>query len=69
MNLFVAEDIIERSVLTMNAGRLPVLSGPGLVFELNLEAVQRAREAHRRMNESSKLDNDGRRSVASATQE
>jgi L-alanine-DL-glutamate epimerase-like enolase superfamily enzyme len=46
MNHFLIEDIIQRPNLTLEAGRLPVLSGPGLGFELNWDAIERAREAH-----------------------
>jgi L-alanine-DL-glutamate epimerase-like enolase superfamily enzyme len=48
MNHFLIEDIIERPALKLIAGRLPVLSGPGLGFELNWDAVARARESHQK---------------------
>jgi len=42
MNHFLMEDIVQRPDLTLRAGRLPVLPGPGLGFELNWDAVERA---------------------------
>jgi L-alanine-DL-glutamate epimerase-like enolase superfamily enzyme len=48
MNHFLVEDIIERPCLELQGGKLPVLPGPGLGFELNWDAVGRAEEAHRR---------------------
>jgi L-alanine-DL-glutamate epimerase-like enolase superfamily enzyme len=47
MNHFLAEDIIERPDLRLIKGRLPVLPGPGLGFEVNWDAVGRAEEAYR----------------------
>jgi L-alanine-DL-glutamate epimerase-like enolase superfamily enzyme len=47
MNHFLIEDIIQRPDLTLKSGRLPVLSGPGLGFELNWDAIKRAQVGHR----------------------
>jgi muconate cycloisomerase len=47
MNHFLIEDIIEKPDLTLQKGRLPVLAGPGLGFELDWDAVSRAEEAYR----------------------
>lgn len=47
MNHFLVEDIIERPGLVLEGGQLPVLSGPGLGFELDWDAVGRAEEAYR----------------------
>lgn len=44
MNHFLAWDIIEAPDLTLKSGRLPVLNGPGLGFELDWDAVARAEE-------------------------
>ena len=38
------EDIVENPDLTPRAGRIPVMSGPGLGFDLNQDAVGRAQE-------------------------
>ncbi len=46
MNHLLAEDIIETPDLTLQNGKLPVLAGPGLGFEINWDAVARAAEAH-----------------------
>jgi simple sugar transport system permease protein len=48
LNHFLAEDIITRPPLALSAGRLPVLAGPGLGFELDHDAVARAAERHAR---------------------
>ena len=45
MNNFLAWDIVGRPDLALQDGRLPVLDGPGLGFELNWEAVREAAEA------------------------
>ena len=45
MNNFLAWDIVSRPDLTLRDGRLPVLDGPGLGFELNWDAVREAAEA------------------------
>ena len=45
MNNFLAWDIVSRPDLTLQNGRLPVLDGPGLGFELNWDAVREAAEA------------------------
>jgi len=47
MNHFLVEDIIQQPSLELEAGKLPVLCGDGLGFELNHDAVQRAAEVHR----------------------
>ncbi|TIY12133.1 MAG: muconate cycloisomerase [Mesorhizobium sp.] len=46
MNRFLAWDIIRSPDLRPHRGRLPVLKGPGLGFELNLDNVERARQTH-----------------------
>ena len=46
MNHLLREDIIETPDLTLVNGKLPVLCGPGLGFELDWDAVARAAEAH-----------------------
>ena len=50
MNHFLKEDIIERPNLMLNNSELPVLTGPGLGFELNWDAVSRAAEAHQSLS-------------------
>jgi L-alanine-DL-glutamate epimerase-like enolase superfamily enzyme len=47
MNHFLREDIIVRPDLTLQQGRLPVIPGPGLGFELDWDAIARAEEAYR----------------------
>ncbi len=47
MNHFLAWDIVEHPDLTLRAGRLPVLDGPGLGFKLDQNAVARAAQAWR----------------------
>jgi muconate cycloisomerase len=47
MNHLLVEDIVEHPDLTLRNGRLPVIGGPGLGFELDWDAVARAEEAHR----------------------
>jgi L-alanine-DL-glutamate epimerase-like enolase superfamily enzyme len=47
MNHFLTEDIIKHPDLALRKGRLPVLPGPGLGFELDWGAVGRAEEAYR----------------------
>ena len=44
MNHFLANDIIKEPDLTLRRGRLPVLQGPGLGFEMDWEAVGRAED-------------------------
>ena len=44
------EDIVESPDLTPNAGKIAVMSGPGLGFSLNEDAVGRAAEAYSRKN-------------------
>ena len=46
MNHLLEWDIIETPDLALRDGRLPVLAGPGLGFELDLDAVARARETY-----------------------
>lgn len=46
MNHFLAWDIIDSPDLKLRDGRLPVLQGPGLGFELNWDNVARARQAY-----------------------
>ena len=45
MNNFLAWDIVSQPDLTLRDGRLPVLDGPGLGFELNWNAVRKAADA------------------------
>ena len=45
MNNFLAWDVIKQPDLTLQSGRLPVLDGPGLGFELDWDAVREAAEA------------------------
>ena len=40
------EDIVETPDLTPKAGKIPVMSGPGLGFTLNEDAISRASEAY-----------------------
>ena len=47
MNDLLAWDIVSRPDLALRRGRLPVLGGPGLGFELDPDAVGRAADAHR----------------------
>ena len=51
MNHLLMEDIILKPDLRLQRGRLPVLAGPGLGFELDWDAVGRAEEAYRRHHE------------------
>lgn len=46
MTRFLAWDIVSAPDLTPRDGRLPVLAGPGLGFELDRDAVERARALH-----------------------
>jgi muconate cycloisomerase len=46
MNHFLQWDIIKRPDLTLRNGRLPVLAGPGLGFELDNDAIERAKELY-----------------------
>ncbi len=46
MNHFLEWDIVKSPDLTLRDGRLPVLHGPGLGFDLDRDAVGRAAEAH-----------------------
>ena len=45
MNNFLAWDIVAQPDLTLQSGKLPVLDGPGLGFELDWHAVREAAEA------------------------
>ena len=56
MNNFLAWDIVSHPDLTLQGGRLPVLDGPGLGFELDWNAVREAANAWRRGVSSSSLD-------------
>jgi muconate cycloisomerase len=47
MNHFLTDDIVASPNLALTDDALPVLAGPGLGFELNMDAVNRAAEAHR----------------------
>lgn len=47
MNHLLSSDLISNPDLTLQDGRLPVLSGPGFGFEIDLDAVGRAAEDHR----------------------
>lgn len=47
MNHFLQEDIIDKPDLTLKHGKLPIIKGAGLGFELNWDAVARARETHK----------------------
>ena len=49
MHHFLKWDIIEKPDLTLRNGKLPVLSGPGLGFALDWDAVRRGAEAHRKL--------------------
>jgi L-alanine-DL-glutamate epimerase-like enolase superfamily enzyme len=46
MTRFLEYDIVKRPALTLRAGRLPVLDGPGLGFDLDWDAIERARADH-----------------------
>jgi L-alanine-DL-glutamate epimerase-like enolase superfamily enzyme len=46
MNRFLAWDIIRSPDLRPRQGKLPVLKGPGLGFDLDWENVERAKQAH-----------------------
>jgi muconate cycloisomerase len=48
MNHLLVEDIVSRPNLALRKGELPVLSGPGLGFELDWDAIGRAEESYRR---------------------
>lgn len=45
MNHLLVEDVVQRPDLKLRNGQLPVLPGPGMGFELNWDAVERAKEA------------------------
>ena len=61
MNNFLAWDIVSRPDLTLQDGRLPVLDGPGLGFELNWDAVREAAEAWWKGADGSSRDTHSRR--------
>jgi len=46
MNHFLAWDIIESPDIGLRNGKMATLRGPGLGFELNLDAVARAHELY-----------------------
>lgn len=46
MNHLLKEDIIKTPDLALVGGKLPVIAGPGLGFEIDWDAVSRAAEAH-----------------------
>lgn len=48
MNHLLAWDIVESPDLTLRNGRLPVLQGPGLGFELDRDAIGRAGELYQK---------------------
>ncbi|MFQ5468335.1 MAG: mandelate racemase/muconate lactonizing enzyme family protein, partial [Kiloniellaceae bacterium] len=48
MNHFLAWDIVKTPDLSLQNGKLPVLKGPGLGFELDWEAVGRAAALHKK---------------------
>jgi len=48
MNHLLLEDIVSSPILRLESGRLPVLKGPGLGFELDWDAVTRAEECYRK---------------------
>ncbi len=48
MNHFLSWDIVESPNLALANGRLPVLKGPGLGFDLDWDAVSRAAECYER---------------------
>ena len=54
MNHLIESDIINSPDLTLQNGGLPVLDGPGLGFEINLEAVQEAKEKFKIRNNQKK---------------
>jgi muconate cycloisomerase len=47
MNHLLVEDLVRAPALSLQKGRLPLLTGPGLGFELDWDAVERAKERHR----------------------
>ncbi len=47
MNHFLSWDIVKHPNLSLSNGRLPVLKGPGLGFEVDWDAVSRAAELHK----------------------
>ena len=46
MNHFLRWDIIKQPDLTLRNGRLPVLAGPGLGFELDDERIEHAKQLY-----------------------
>ena len=53
MNHLLAWDIVKSPDLALQNGKLPVLQGPGLGFELDWDAVSRAGELHEKSLEAS----------------
>ena len=53
MNHLLEWDIVKSPDLALKNGRLPVLTGPGLGFELDRDAVAQAAEAHIKQSEKS----------------
>jgi L-alanine-DL-glutamate epimerase-like enolase superfamily enzyme len=51
MNHLLIEDIVMLPRLALQKGELPVISGPGLGFELDWDAIGRAEEAYRACRE------------------
>jgi muconate cycloisomerase len=52
MNHLLAWDIVKSPDLTVQNGKLPVLKGPGLGFELDWDAIDQASELHRKLMEN-----------------
>jgi L-alanine-DL-glutamate epimerase-like enolase superfamily enzyme len=46
MNHFLEWDIVKSPDLSLQNGKLPVLKGPGLGFELDWDAISLASELH-----------------------
>ena len=53
MNHFLNEDIIVKPDLILKEGKLPALTGPGLGFELDWDAVGRAADLHKKISTKS----------------
>lgn len=47
MNHLLVEDIVEHPNLALHGGQLPIVSGPGLGFDLDWDAIGRAQDAYR----------------------
>jgi len=54
MNHFLEWDVVKSPDLSLQNGKLPVLKGPGLGFELDWDAVSRASELHSKSMEDSR---------------